>query len=59
MPCESEYSQNAVAQMWATAPADRTIRDPGQPGVRIRLYAGPRQAFPLPGAAGAEPSSTQ
>ncbi|MFH9970041.1 DUF6207 family protein [Streptomyces mirabilis] len=40
--------QRAVAQMWAASTADRTIRHPGQPGVRLRLYADLRQALPRP-----------
>ncbi|MDF2273416.1 DUF6207 family protein [Streptomyces coacervatus] len=38
--------QDAVARTWGTATAARTTRDPGQPGVRIRLYADLRQALP-------------
>ncbi|MFD3622534.1 DUF6207 family protein [Streptomyces sp. NPDC058676] len=34
------------AQMWATSTDDRTTRDPGQPGVRLRMYADLRQALP-------------
>ncbi|MGV9351843.1 DUF6207 family protein [Streptomyces spiralis] len=51
--------ENAVAQRWATATSDRTVRDPGQPGVRLRLYADLRQALPLPAADGAGSSSTR
>ncbi|WP_369244436.1 DUF6207 family protein [Streptomyces sp. R41] len=39
--------RNWVAQMCATATTDRATGDPGQPGVRIRLYADLRQALPL------------
>ncbi|MFF0163699.1 DUF6207 family protein [Streptomyces sp. NPDC005263] len=28
--------QELLAKRWATATADRTTRDPGQPGVRLR-----------------------
>ncbi|MFI9604753.1 DUF6207 family protein [Streptomyces sp. NPDC052043] len=28
--------QELLATRWATATADRTTRDPGQPGVRLR-----------------------
>jgi hypothetical protein len=35
--------QNANARTWATAIHERTFRDPGQPGVRLRLYADLRQ----------------
>lgn len=30
--------QEALAARWATALADRTTRDPGEPGVRLRCY---------------------
>ncbi|MFF0094699.1 DUF6207 family protein [Streptomyces canus] len=40
--------QNAVTRTWATAPAEHVTREPGQPGVRIRLYADLRQALPGP-----------
>ncbi|MGV9351685.1 DUF6207 family protein [Streptomyces spiralis] len=51
--------QNAVAQRWATATSECTTRDPGQPGVRLRLYADLRQALPRPAADGAESSSAR
>ncbi|MGX1238984.1 hypothetical protein RKD46_000088 [Streptomyces pseudovenezuelae] len=35
--------QAAIARIWATAPAERTTRDAGQPGVRLRMYADLRQ----------------
>ncbi|WP_436946665.1 DUF6207 family protein [Streptomyces sp. SudanB52_2052] len=35
--------QKAIARTWATAISESTFRDPGQPGVRLRLYAGLRQ----------------
>ncbi|EFE72186.1 predicted protein [Streptomyces viridosporus ATCC 14672] len=35
--------QEMLAAQWATAPADRTTRDPGQPGVRLRCYLDLRQ----------------
>ncbi|QIY93058.1 DUF6207 family protein [Streptomyces sp. S1D4-11] len=35
--------QTAIARMWAASPADTTHQDPGQPGVRLRLYADLRQ----------------
>ncbi|GAA4340062.1 DUF6207 family protein [Streptomyces venetus] len=35
--------QEALAGRWATAPADRTIRVPGEPGVRLRCYLDVRQ----------------
>ncbi|MFC9627280.1 DUF6207 family protein [Streptomyces sp. NPDC056930] len=30
---------------WAAAPASRTTRDAGQPGVRLRFYLDMRQPF--------------
>ncbi|MFC9848679.1 DUF6207 family protein [Streptomyces sp. NPDC060223] len=36
--------QNAIAQMWAST-ADRTTRDVGQPGVRLRMYTDLRQVL--------------
>jgi hypothetical protein len=35
--------QKAIARTWATAISESTFRDPGQPGVRLRLYADLRQ----------------
>lgn len=35
--------QEALAGRWATAPADRTTRAPGEPGVRLRCYLDVRQ----------------
>ncbi|WP_281194652.1 DUF6207 family protein [Streptomyces yerevanensis] len=35
--------QELLAARWATAAADRTTRDPGQPGVRLRGYLDVRQ----------------
>ncbi|OSZ58832.1 hypothetical protein OQI_19595 [Streptomyces pharetrae CZA14] len=35
--------QDAVAARWATATADRTTHEPGQPGVRLRFYLDLRQ----------------
>ncbi|WP_307680625.1 DUF6207 family protein [Streptomyces sp. V4I2] len=36
--------QSALARTWATA-IDRTTRDPGQPGVRVRMYVDLRQGL--------------
>ncbi|MGW5609361.1 DUF6207 family protein [Streptomyces sp. NPDC003753] len=36
--------QEALAGRWATAPADRATRIPGEPGVRLRCYLDLRQA---------------
>ncbi|MGW2291578.1 DUF6207 family protein [Streptomyces phaeochromogenes] len=35
--------QQLLATRWATATADRTTREPGQPGVRLRCYLDVRQ----------------
>ncbi|MEV6118839.1 DUF6207 family protein [Streptomyces sp. NPDC052109] len=35
--------QQALASRWATATADRTTHDPGQPGVGLRCYLDLRQ----------------
>ncbi|MFF9025731.1 DUF6207 family protein [Streptomyces eurythermus] len=35
--------QQMLAGRWATATAERTTRDPGQPGVRLRCYLDLRQ----------------
>ncbi|UUU19255.1 DUF6207 family protein [Streptomyces sp. DSM 40750] len=35
--------QELLVARWATARADRTPRDPGQPGVRLRCYLDVRQ----------------
>lgn len=35
--------QAALARCWATATDDRTTRDPGEPGVRLRCYLDLRQ----------------
>ncbi|NEA86654.1 hypothetical protein G3I38_18000 [Streptomyces sp. SID7958] len=35
--------QEMLAARWATAPADRTVREPGEAGVRLRCYLDLRQ----------------
>lgn len=35
--------QAALSSMWAATSVERTIRDPGQPGVRLRCYLDMRQ----------------
>ncbi|WP_329353223.1 DUF6207 family protein [Streptomyces sp. NBC_01261] len=35
--------QELLAGRWATAEADRTTREPGEPGVRLRLFLDIRQ----------------
>ncbi|GHE51326.1 DUF6207 family protein [Streptomyces capitiformicae] len=37
--------QAAIARIWGTSTAERTTRDPGQPGVRLRMYTDLRQAL--------------
>ncbi|MGW0188189.1 DUF6207 family protein [Streptomyces sp. NPDC003362] len=38
--------QDALAARWATATAERTTREPGEPGVRLRCYLDLRQTLP-------------
>jgi hypothetical protein len=40
--------QGALARRWATATAERTTRDPGEPGVRLRCYLDLRQKATSP-----------
>jgi Family of unknown function (DUF6207) len=49
--------QNAIARTWGASTAERTTRDAGQPGVRLRMYTDLRQVLkeapsPEPEAAG-------
>ncbi|MGP4009899.1 DUF6207 family protein [Streptomyces sp. 4N124] len=37
--------QDAIARMWGTSIAERTTRDVGQPGVRLRMYTDLRQVL--------------
>ncbi|MDQ1041963.1 DUF6207 family protein [Streptomyces sp. V4I2] len=37
--------QETIARTWGTSIADRTTRDVGQPGVRLRLYVDLRQVL--------------
>ncbi|MFI6663179.1 DUF6207 family protein [Streptomyces sp. NPDC050523] len=37
--------QAAIARTWGTSTAERTTRDPGQPGVRLRMYTDLRQVL--------------
>ncbi|RPF39123.1 hypothetical protein EDD92_9323 [Streptomyces sp. TLI_185] len=37
--------QAAIARIWGTSTAERTTRDPGRPGVRLRLYTDLRQVL--------------
>ncbi|MEU9647168.1 DUF6207 family protein [Streptomyces sp. NPDC048188] len=39
----------ALAARWATTSVERTSRDPGQPGVRLRCYLDLRQPLSPPG----------
>jgi len=36
--------QEALASLWAATAVERTTRDVGRPGVRLRCYLGMRQA---------------
>jgi hypothetical protein len=36
--------QELLAGRWAVAPADRTTREPGEPGVRLRCFLNLREA---------------
>ncbi|MDQ0935102.1 DUF6207 family protein [Streptomyces turgidiscabies] len=40
--------QELLAERWATATTERTTRDPGQPGVRLRCYLDVRQELSSP-----------
>ncbi len=40
-----------LAARWATTSVERTTRDPGQPGVRLRCYLDLRQPLNAPGQA--------
>ncbi|MEU9522779.1 DUF6207 family protein [Streptomyces sp. NPDC048224] len=42
----------ALAARWAATSVDRTSRDPGQPGVRLRCYLNLRQPLRPPGRPG-------
>jgi hypothetical protein len=37
--------QGAIARLWATSTSERTTRDVGQPGVRLRMYTDLRQGL--------------
>ncbi|WP_239106211.1 DUF6207 family protein [Streptomyces rubrogriseus] len=41
----------ALAARWAATSVERTTRDPGQPGVRLRCYLDLRQPLNAPGQA--------
>ncbi|MGP4012519.1 DUF6207 family protein [Streptomyces sp. 4N124] len=47
--------QDAIAQVWETATAVKTTRDPGEPGVRLRLNTDLRLVLPQPDAASGRP----
>ncbi|MGW1902249.1 DUF6207 family protein [Streptomyces hirsutus] len=40
--------QTAISQRWATATAERTTREVGKPGVRLRCYVDLRQELADP-----------
>lgn len=37
--------QAAIARIWGASTAERTTRDVGQPGVRLRMYTDQRQVL--------------
>lgn len=45
----------ALASCWAATSVERTTRDPGQPGVRLRCYLDLRQPLDASGQAPAAP----
>lgn len=50
--------QQLLAERWATATAERTTRDAGEPGVRLRCYLDLRQPIsPVAPAEGLPPAS--
>ncbi|WP_433917376.1 DUF6207 family protein [Streptomyces canus] len=44
--------QQLLADRWATAAAEQTTRDAGQPGVRLRCYLDLRQQVPAAAVVG-------
>ncbi|MFJ7297858.1 DUF6207 family protein [Streptomyces collinus] len=50
--------QELLATLCAIAPADRTTREPGEPGVRLRCFLDLRQA-PVTGAVEADRPGTK
>jgi hypothetical protein len=50
--------QAAIARTWGTSTADCTIRDAGQPGVRLRMYIDLRQVIEEPYPPEPAPSAT-
>ncbi|MET9847939.1 DUF6207 family protein [Streptomyces luteogriseus] len=53
--------QQLLADRWATATAEQTTRDAGQPGVRLRCYLDLRQQLTAAAVAGAtmEPTTAR
>jgi hypothetical protein len=50
--------QEAIARTWGASTAERTTRDPGQPGVRLRMYTDLRQVLEEASSPESEPSAT-
>jgi hypothetical protein len=50
--------QEAIARTWGTSTAERTTRDPGQPGVRLRMYTDLRQVLEEASPPDPEPTAT-
>ncbi|MFD9657503.1 DUF6207 family protein [Streptomyces mirabilis] len=50
--------QAAIARIWGTSIAERTTRDAGQPGVRLRMYTDLRQVLEEASSPEPTPSAT-
>jgi hypothetical protein len=50
--------QAAIARTWGTSTAERTTRDAGQPGVRLRMYTDLRQVLEEASSPDPTPSGT-
>ncbi|MFE1986736.1 DUF6207 family protein [Streptomyces mirabilis] len=50
--------QAAIARTWGTSTAERTTRDAGQPGVRLRMYTDLRQVLEEASSPEPTPSAT-
>ncbi|MEU3620184.1 DUF6207 family protein [Streptomyces sp. NPDC006872] len=50
--------QTAVARTWGTSRVERTTRDAGRPGVRLRMYTGLRQVLEEASSPEPVPSAT-
>ncbi|MGP4088622.1 DUF6207 family protein [Streptomyces sp. KR55] len=50
--------QAAIARIWGTSSVERTTRDAGQPGVRLRMYTDLRQVLEEASSPVPAPSAT-